>query len=375
LDALEEELHDRTWGAIMNRPGGQYPSWMGPIADYYGKLHDELGPEWSRWYDLAASQPASLPADASFATASAKRAAAAKYRAWASALEEFRGFHAFAAGQPPAEQRQPRLAALAEQELRAVYWDRVALALGELQGSVGSGLPAGREAAFAGVAEPALARAQAASEYLRFVLLPATAGPEAAALRQALEDWDFYAPKVKAAAVAALAAEPRRQLGEELGEWLGRVEGARRGLVDFLRVAPPQIKPRRRWTDMQRYDTLSTAGRLVRGEARWTERVAEAERWALSQRAQWLAPLAGAPGLGDLAWVTGLAQRNRRQSASVIRRQNQGLGAEPEGPSALLLKMPKHLYEELLRASSQPYPTQFKEPGLAYLKALQREAR
>jgi hypothetical protein len=375
LDALEEEIHDRTWGAIMNRPGGQYPKWMGPIADYYGQLQTVLGPELQRWYGLAASQPAALPQDQGFAAASAKRLAAPKYRAWLAALDEYAEFQAFTAGAPPPAPRQARLHALAEHELRAVYWDRVALVVAALQGSVGGAVPASREAEFAGLAEAAGGQARAARGELRTVLLPATAGPEAAALQQALEDWDYYAPRVTAAAVAALAAEPRRQLGEELGEWLGRLEAARRGLAELLRVAPPQLKARRRWTDIQRYDTLNTAGRLVRGEGRWTERVAEAERWSWSQRAQWLAP-GGAPPTGDdLAWVAGLVERSRRQSASVIRRQNQGLGAEPEGPGELLLKMPKHLYEELMRASGQPYPTQFKEPGLAYLKALQQEAR
>ncbi len=376
FEAMDEEIYDLTWAAHLNRPGGQYPNWLNPIHDYLGKLRDEILPQFIEWYELVRENPTALARNEPFLEVTARRAAAPRYTEWLQALKGHVDFLALLREPPDEPMRQRLLLEYASGPLRSVYWDRVALALDGLRESVEGGLPADEAQPFAGLPPERMAAAAAAGAYLATIVPAGDQGAEYEMVQKVLRDWSYYAGEMAPAKVASLPAERRTMLVEDVREWLGRLEGTRRGLEDFLRVPPPNTQPRRRWTGQQRYDVMNVLGRLLRSEARWTERVAEAERWTLSQRAQWLAPLGQArPEDDDLAWMVSLTERFRRQGASVIRRQNRGLGDEQEGPSALLLKMPKHLYDELMRAVARPYPSQFKEPGLSYIKRLELEAR
>lgn len=64
-----------------------------------------------------------------------------------------------------------------------------------------------------------------------------------------------------------------------------------------------------------------------------------------------------------------------RKSAGVQREAGGTLDVKIQGIEYDLLAMPKHLYNELLRANNESYPKQFKDPGLDYIRRLLEDAR
>jgi len=65
----------------------------------------------------------------------------------------------------------------------------------------------------------------------------------------------------------------------------------------------------------------------------------------------------------------------QRKSQGVQREAGGALDVVIPGVRFDLLAMPKHLYEELMRAQNEPYPEQFKPPSLDYLRGLIEDAR
>jgi hypothetical protein len=161
-----------------------------------------------------------------------------------------------------------------------------------------------------------------------------------------------------------------------LEEWNGRLTGVLRGLVDLAQVPPPRVRTRRRYLSRPRLDFRHTEGPMIRNERRWAQRTARAGRLFQSTLAQRLCGTEpSGPDQLATAWAFSFEQRARRKSAAAVSRRSRGLNLEDEQIDARFLNMPKHLYEELMRASARPYPTQFKEPGLEYIRGLMEEAR
>jgi hypothetical protein len=121
------------------------------------------------------------------------------------------------------------------------------------------------------------------------------------------------------------------------------------------------------------YHCLERSHRLWQREAVEQHRLCERERVGL------LARRAQGGGIGE-AWRCFALQFAhlriaQRKSHGVQREAGGTLDVNIPGMRYDLLVMPKHLYEELIRAQEEPYPEQFKEQGKSYLRGLVEDAR
>ncbi|MGD0091009.1 MAG: hypothetical protein ABSE73_13910, partial [Planctomycetota bacterium] len=381
LSHLEEDVYDnasaphinRAWGGLKSGP---YPKYLETIVKYY----DEFAPKarvLGGWLaDLADVHVDALLSQADFTGLPVKINRMERCRAAAKALREQLRFAAEARAAANPAARRPLLRALLDGENATVYWDRLCLAASGLAEATGRALQA-PTASWAGVNSGDRSSADAAAARVRWLLPDAGPWPEEAKLLpDLLEEWRELGPRAAAEKAAALAAEGRAELREGLQDWHGRLLGVLRGMEVRTFVAPPKPRVRPRYLRGIRNDFQELLGRILRGEALWAARAACEERRVWSVRAQFLAGVGPeAPGLDEAAWMAAFAQATERKSAAASARRSNALGLEQEQIDERFLKMPRHLYEELLRAAKRPYPSQFKGPGLEYIQGLLKDSR
>jgi len=297
-----------------------------------------------------------------------------RHRAAMASLASHRAFLGRLDGARSQEARRLALQAmLTSGEESPAYWELLRLALGDL--AERSGTVAGRAQApdSPGMTPGNRKGIEAAIARVRGILpAAAEAPPETKPLPGLLDGFADLARRAGAAALASRPDEDRRATLEDLGEWHGRLLAAMQGMDARVARPPLRYRPRLRYQRTMRTDLEHRFGHVLRNEARWSRRVAEARWDARAARAQ---GLEGTLGRDDVCWLAAFEQVCRRKSAAAAAQQSRALDLESGEPDERFLKMPLYLYKELRRALTKPYPTQFKQPALEYMRGLVSDAR
>ena len=386
LSYLDENVYDnasaphinRAWGGLRSGP---YPKYLESILKYYDEFKPKARALGNWMAELTDGKADALLNSEEFSMLPAKINRAERFAVAKKAINEQSRFDADTRAAATSDARRPMILALLAGDNSTVYWDRMVLATSALSTAAGRSLQAPAET-WAGVVAQDASDCNAAAARIRWLLPEAKALPEELKLLpDLLDEWRAMISKVAADKVGTLSADARAQAREGLLDWYGRLLGVQRGMEVRTFVAPPKPKVRPRYQSGIRNDMFETLGRVVRGETAWVWRVAAEERRVWSQRAQFLADENGPAdaaqggGLDEVAWIAAFEQATRRKSAAAFSRRSQALGLEEERIDERFLKMPRYLYEELLRASKRPYPSQFKEPGLEYIQGLLKSSR
>lgn len=375
LAYLEEHVYDKVHSLHDNRSANTYPSYLLTLAQNYEDL-EPVYLELHGWLaSFAAGAPGDLESQARFREVLQKANRADRH---ARSLEAVEAYLDRAAGFDPdmqEAQRRGTFHALRDSPGAMAFWDRVYLAGADLTRLGQAALQALRGDPPRGLPDP---RRRAVEEALARIawLLPEgdRIPPEAEPLLACVSDGLRLVPRLAAASVSD--DDGVGFLADEAEEWVGRLLGVMDGLGDLVTAPPPRIPVRRRYTGEARMDLRYAMGRIIRAERRWAERTANAVRGFDSRYARLLTgPAESSPAGADVAWAFSLAQRTRRKSAAAVSQRGRGLELEESGIDERFLNMPKYLYEELMRAARRPYPSQFKEPGLSYMRRLVDAAR
>jgi len=290
-----------------------------------------------------------------------------RHRAAMASLASHRAFVQSLDAARTREARRLALHAMLGREDEALaYWQLLRLALGEFSERVQEALrvvsaPTPRE-----LTPGERQRLEAELEGIRWILPAPEASPaETKGLPGLLDEF--------AERVGCVGAGTERQAAiEDLETWHGRLLAAMQGVDARVARPPMRYRPRLRYQRRSRTDLEHRLGGILRNEARWSRRVAEAGWDSLASRAR---GLVGAAGRDEICWLAALEQTCRRKSAAATAQQSRALDLETEEPDERFLKMPLYLYKELRRAMGKPYPTQFKEPALQYMRGLVNDAR
>lgn len=386
LSYLDENVYDnasaphinRSWGGLKSGP---YPKYLESIVKYYDEFRPKARALGIWMGELADGKTDALLNSEEFSGLPAKINRGERVTVAKKAIHEQSRFDTDTRSATNPEARRPLILALLSGDNSTVYWDRLVLATSALSTTAGHSLQAPADA-WAGVAAQDATVCNTSATRIRWLLPEAKALPEELKLMpDLLDEWRAMNSNVASDKMAKLSAEARAQARESLLDWHGRLLGVLRGIEVRTFVAAPKPKVRPRYQSGIRNDLFETLGRVVRGETAWVWRVAAEERRVWSQRAQFLtdengpSDAAQGGGLDEVAWIAAFEQSTRRKSAAAFSRRSQALGLEEERIDERFLKMPRYLYEELLRASKRPYPSQFKEPGLEYIQGLLKSAR
>lgn len=376
----EEEVYEKGLQPylLQNTQGARpYPEFVIAVGEYYTALKPDLA-RLQRWLAAyAAGRAADVLGDAEFTGSLAKFRRQARWQATADGARKFAEFATTAAAAPDIATRTRLLQARAEAADGAfAYWEQLAWRLRQLAERTQSIGEIADAAHWPGLdAKLATDVGLAASEIARMLPPPAAARAETTALGEAMAELPRLLERSAQARVATLDAGARGLLLDDWKEWSGRVLAGRRSL-DLLLVLP-RVKsgPRTRYTERFRMDLMWIENLLIRGETRWTERLADARRMATSTQAWALAGGDDAPGLPELAWLAWQEEAARRKTAASLAQAARALNYDVGGVDERFLRMPKYLYEELERATRKPYPTDFRAPGTEYIHQLVRDAR
>ncbi len=375
LSNFEEEVYDKTYARHEDRfSGRQYPTYLSVVSDNCEKLIPEFQALGSWVGVIASGQTPALLDNPVFSGIPAKINKTQRLNTSQKALADHIAFlKAF--GEEPAMRREAFLG-MRDSDSSSSYWDRVCQATRRLLILCEGIHTEMRKDSWKGVSPEQAKEADTLLSALDWTL------PKD---RDIIEETKLFTElisgcreifkKMEPAQVQKLDSQGRLQLADTLEDWNGRLGAAVKGIQEFVKIPPYQAKTRRRYIELNRTDFWEAGGRMIRNEARWAERTGRSDRLVWSQRSQALLPGSAPGAVEDAAWALSLAQRDRRKSAAAVSGRSCSLDTASEGPDERFLKMPKHLYEELMRAVQRPYPTQFKEPGILYIQNLVKESR
>jgi hypothetical protein len=417
LAHLEEETYDKVV-SIHRTPYGTPTIFAVAARQFYQDAAPRLAKlgEWAE--RLAAGQGAELLKIPEYTDLLRSVHKDTRHRSAMESLASHGEFlRVFDAAKSPRERRSALHAMLGRENEATAYWQVLRLAIGDIservqavslpkgysQKALREGIPGTRgpedtaeyppegvKPSGGKMAAVDRRRIDAAIQHVRWLLPPPEAAPvEAKPLPGLLDDFAKRADRVAVGSATAglsdrgpsdtagqasrgTSEEDRRSAVEDLGEWHGRLLAAMQGMD--ARVARPPIpyRPRIRYQRRARSDMEHRLGQILRNEERWAHRVAEAGWDVLDARAR---ALAGTADRDEVCWLAAWEQICRRKSAAVVAQQSRALDLESEAPDERFIKMPPYLYKELRRALSKPYPTQFKEPALEYMRGLINDAR
>ncbi|MBI2193958.1 MAG: hypothetical protein HYU36_18430 [Planctomycetes bacterium] len=199
-------------------------------------------------------------------------------------------------------------------------------------------------------------------------------------LPQALEDFHRLKPRLQATQAAMPSQEQQASLIDDLEDWRGRVLALRESIESRTLRPAVRYRNRRRYGTNPRFDLDWILNRILRLEARWTERLADEEHRVISERIETVLARLRGDAEGDrlhrqqLAWQTAHLLASRHKSQTAQSQQSQGLTWTLESEGTRQPKMPEYLYQELKRAMKKNYPEHFRELGLRYLRGLSEDA-
>ena len=380
LSHIEEDVYEQAVQPylLQNTQGARpFPEFVIAVGEYYGRLQESLT-RLQGWLTAYAEGRSSEPlADPALLGDLRRLRKNVRYE------DAARAVHAHAEwmavwGDGSGTARRPEALRLLRESTLASFslWEQVAWPLDELLSRAGVAIASQDAAGWKGV-DPAVAQALSGPTAVLRGLLSGE-GQTAVEL-QGLPAWLDELPALAArsapATVAALAADARANLLDDWQDWHGRGLALRRGMDLRLTVPAVKIRPRTRYTAKFRMDLMNIESLLIRGETRWAERLAAAGRGVWLDRAWAAAGGDHAPGPAELAWVAWQEEAVRRKTAASLAQAGRALQLDTEGVDERFLNMPKYLYEELMRASTKPYPTDFRDAGTYYIRELVKAAR
>lgn len=375
---LEEDFYDKAIGPHLEQVYGNrpYPGFVEAIGVYYDGLMPLLDQTGVWAGQIAAGQSLELGKAEAFTQLLSRVNKMARFN---ESQRSLRQHGEFLAALPqvtdPARRRAMFGAMAADLDQSSAFWERIVFGIASLGTQAEAATSAG--ASWTGLPAPVRAQWVAAGNGLRGMLPEARpASEEVKLVDDLLAALPPLVERVAAERWAGLAAGERDGLRDDLDRWRGEALAAMRALESKTSVPTPTPRPRARFVGRPRADLGNVQGRILRGEARWVRRAAAAARASWVARAGALLPwIDPASERRDVCWVFAQEGATRRKSAAALSQRSRALGLDAGGPDAQYLKLPRHLYDELQRASARPYPEQFKEPALRYMDGLLKDSR
>jgi hypothetical protein len=377
LSNLDEEVYDRTYAMHLKQILGaaSYPQFVDETGRYMNDLALPASIVDAAVRRITAGDWAGLAGDAKFMSLPRTINKHTRFDAQVKSIDrQLQFIKAFVADGSEQARGAMLRAMYAEQNTSTAYWDRLYLSCALLYRESGAGEKAGDTAKWTGLDAATLKACAATVLRVRLMMPDDTSGVELKTVKQAVDDFREVEAIAPADKIAGMSASAQRDAYDAYDEWRGKILAAMEVMTPRVTIASIKHRPRARLMQ-SRADFENIIGRLTRSESDWTLRLADAGRVTASTRAQLLATDADPPVTpDDLAFDFAREGAVRRRSAAAMVQASRNIDFD-SGVDAQFLKMPKYLYEQLIKTGKKPFPAQFEDSGKNYTQNLLKDAR